>query len=130
MLKLFVLSFWKPFLWVILVSLGSAMSGKSVSKIKFFHIPYFDKIVHFGMYFLLTFLLLQSFLKWTQEKNQLSHKFYILSLFISIFYGGILEILQGIFFVHRSCDVSDLLANSLGAFAATLAFDFRKKICK
>jgi hypothetical protein len=65
-------------------------------------IPHFDKIIHFGLYFMFSFLLYKSFVELR------------LIIALSISYGAIIEFLQDVLTTSRSFDWLDILANSFG----------------
>lgn len=77
----------------------------------FSFIPYFDKIVHAGMFAGFSFLL---FLLIIDKKNILRSIF--ITLFISISFGFVTELLQLVLsnITHRSFELMDFLADSLG----------------
>ena len=88
-----------------------------------FDFPHFDKIAHFILYSLLSFLLLY-------ELNRMKISIYIfvlLPIIICLFYGGIIEIIQ-IFIEGRGGDIFDLLADLLGAIVAFPIFFISKKL--
>ena len=114
-------SFWKPILWSGIVLVLSVITGERVNEISLLHIPYMDKVCHFGMYFILTFLIMFDFKRYKNEKyNWLQVVLY--SLAVAIAYGGAMELLQSVPRLHRSCDFYDFLANSTGALAAVFSF--------
>ncbi|MBK7850755.1 MAG: VanZ family protein [Bacteroidetes bacterium] len=43
-------------------------------------------------------------------------------LLLTIFYGILIEILQATVFIHRSGDIRDAIANSIGAFVGLWVF--------
>ncbi|HEY4788504.1 MAG TPA: VanZ family protein [Bacteroidales bacterium] len=118
-----VKSFWKVILWAVVVLLLSTMSGEKVNEIPLMQIPNMDKVAHFGMYFVFTFLLL---FDWARYKSKaLSWKQIIIySLILVIAYGGMMELLQEIHTLHRSTDIKDFMANSAGAFTAALCYKY------
>lgn len=78
-------------------------------------LPGNDKTIHFLFYFVLTLLWYVALKR--KYKNRLL-KFLIVG--VSIIYGIIIEILQGVLTQNRQADVYDALANSAGAFLALL----------
>lgn len=114
-------SFWRPILWSFVVLSLSAISGNIVDEVPIMHIHNIDKVGHFGMYFILTYLLLFDFRRY---KNQALEKWQVvlLSLFVAIIYGGSMEILQLLPNLHRSTDIRDFIANSSGAIMAVVLF--------
>jgi len=91
-----------------------SFSGIKTMSIK---INNFDKIVHFGFYFLLTLSWL--FATRNSFKNFISKSVLIL---IMISYGIIIEAFQGALTTHRQADIYDVLANSIGVLLATSMF--------
>ena len=82
------------------------------------NIPHLDKVVHFGMHFVMASLLIGSLkinarLKWSTIVG--------IAIGFSILYGGAIEILQSNFF-NRSGDPWDELANTAGAAAGCLLY--------
>jgi VanZ family protein len=78
-------------------------------------IPNFDKIVHFGMYFGLTSVLIFENRKTVKSDGNL----FFLSL-IPFFYGIILEIMQSVFTSTRTGSIFDVLADSAGIVVSIL----------
>ena len=86
-------------------------SGDKVDRVPFLDIPHIDKVIHMGMYFILSF----SFLFEINNNSfyqTLRLKLLIVVLVLSISYGFTLEILQSFLFTERSGDFYDFLANS------------------
>jgi len=81
-----------------------------------------DKIVHFALYFVLSFLVV-NFLFVREIKMT---KAFIFSLIISIAYGLMIEVLQEYFTQTRHFEWFDVLANSLGALGGCISFCFLK----
>lgn len=80
-----------------------------------------DKIIHFGIYFVLSFLWMQAFIKQSSiAVLRFQAGFY--TLLIGFIYSGVTEMLQGLLFVQRSADVLDYLANASGSLAGFFFF--------
>ncbi|MFK8009026.1 MAG: VanZ family protein [Saprospiraceae bacterium] len=83
-----------------------------------------DKIGHFGIYGIFTFLLLVGFIfptsKWKEKGVQIA-------LSISIFYGIGMEVIQYAFFPGRYFEYLDIIANIIGSFTGLLFFNFLMK---
>jgi len=59
------------------------------------------------------------------------YKAYLISFIFSVFFGITIEILQGVLTTTRTPDVTDVLANTIGATAGVFsAIGFRKLIDK
>ncbi|MDR1755835.1 MAG: VanZ family protein [Culturomica sp.] len=92
-------------------------------------IPYADKWVHFGLFFVLAFFLYAG-VAWG---GTVRWKIWVIVLFLSFLYGGIIEWLQANFF-HRSGDIWDLAADLAGAVVGCLFYlayhKGREQFCK
>ncbi len=98
--------------WMVFVTFSSLYSfeGSGLSK---FNIPYGDKVVHFTFYFVAAVLGTLFFIETKDKKSTLIKYLKILALAL-IFFGIIIEVIQGVMTVNRSGDVFDALANSIG----------------
>jgi glycopeptide antibiotics resistance protein len=107
--------FWKPILWLAIICYALFIPADDLPLEPFFRIPHFDKMVHFGLFFVFCILLLRPF-----KKLQL--KYYILAPLISILLSAVLEISQHVISNSRSSDIKDFIANSMGAIAAIIFY--------
>jgi VanZ family protein len=122
-----ILSFYyRSIILFLLILFASTIPAEDVKKVSWITIPNFDKIVHFGMYFCLSFVLVYEISKVNLKSS--IHKIYLVSALISLTYGGILEIIQGTLTSTRSADIFDFLFNVIGAVFAVLAWIIIKKI--
>lgn len=93
--------------------------------------PSIDKIVHFCFHFGFTISWILFFKKELKGKDSDDYKAYLISFIFSVFFGITIEILQNALTATRSADVTDILANALGAFVAVFsAIGFKKQIDK
>ena len=79
-------------------------------------IPYMDKVVHFGMYFIL--LVLVSWESRQVESKSLVFKGLMLALLLSI----CTEAGQRFFFAGRSFEILDIVANIIGSISGIYFF--------
>ena len=89
-----------------------------------FQIPYMDKIVHFGMYFIASLLMaypLERYCRWNLREIG------VLAVTFACLFGGMIEIVQARFFA-RSGDWYDLLADVVGGAAGCLAYPVVKRL--
>lgn len=85
----------------------------------------YDKIAHFGMFFVLSSAIYYDYYRLHLGKPN-KFKWIIYGLIVPVVYGGLIEIVQDNFF-GRSGEVMDFVADALGSLAATaLAFIFLK----
>lgn len=105
--------------WVFFITTLSLVSLKGLPKIS---PENGDKYVHFIFYFILTLLLVFNLI----YKMSLKHATMI-SFFIAVFYGIIIEILQGVLTLNRRPELLDALFNSVGSFGAIMVVILNKK---
>lgn len=80
-----------------------------------------DKLVHMGMFAMFVVMLMAGFRKQDRFRTLRLHS-RKWSLLISIVYGGVLEFVQGTFFLERTTDVYDFVANTIGSFLGLFLF--------
>ena len=85
-----------------------------------FGIANFDKLVHFGMFFMLTVLFCLPFLKSSANISSITSTFNRVVLGV-ILYGIIMEFVQKYFTLGRSFDLIDILFDGLGTVAGLVA---------
>jgi VanZ family protein len=117
----FIKSFWKTITWAIIVLILSTITGETVRELGEVNIPHFDKFVHFGMYFTFTFLMINDLIR-SYGSAYSVRQIMFFCVFIAMAYGGSMELLQSIPKLHRSKDFYDFLANSIGAFTASIFY--------
>ena len=100
--------------WTVFITVASLVSFNSVPKVA---IPGNDKLVHFLFY--LVFVVLWSF---ANVKSYLKLKYDLLIVVFAIFYGIIIEVLQGLLTTTREPDLYDVFANSLGEIIGYFGF--------
>jgi len=107
----FVLKYWKSFALTIIIIILCALPGDEIDEAKFINIPYLDKIVHLGMYFSLSIILMLESIKTSVKRI----KTIIILVFIYCFTLGVsIEILQKYIFINRGADIIDVIFNVTG----------------
>lgn len=109
------LLFWKPILWLVVITTLCLMPPQDLPVQEFYTIPHFDKVVHFGMYFVLAILLVFPF---QSVRLPVGWSLLLATLLI----GGAIEILQFLVTSERSASWGDLAADMAGAMAGWPAF--------
>lgn len=86
-----------------------------------FEAPFFDfdKVVHIIMMLCLYLVLAFDYTR-RERHHRLSLSALIVLLIITILIGGFIELAQGTSLIHRSCDMGDFVADSLGAIIGCL----------
>ncbi|MBC5619980.1 MULTISPECIES: VanZ family protein [Butyricimonas] len=112
---------WCNLLWAGVIFFLCAIPSSSIPDPKL-NIPHLDKVVHFGMFFIMSVFLCDAL------RHKLSSRAcYLIAIGFSFAYGGLIEILQYKYF-HRGGDWWDLLADVLGGIAGCLLYPTAKKI--
>jgi VanZ family protein len=113
-------------LWAIIIMILLGLPGSDLPDTSFINIPYFDKIVHAGLFGILVFLLARGFC--LQNQFEYLRKYFVmLSLMMSICYGGLTEILQSTIFVERATDIFDFFADAVGSGIGIFFFLYYRK---
>jgi len=93
----------------------SLTSSDTFDKVKFINISFLDKIVHFGMYFVLMSVILFGNRKTLKNTAHL----FLISL-IPFVYGILMEILQFTLTISRTGSIYDIIFNSAGILCSLL----------
>jgi VanZ family protein len=107
--------FLKPLIWLAIICYGLFIPASGLPKKPFLSIPHFDKLVHFGLFFVFCLLLFVPF-----KKLKLNHFFYAPA--VSLFLAAVLEGIQHMVSSSRYSNFYDFVANSAGIAAATIFF--------
>ncbi|MGV8962637.1 MAG: VanZ family protein [Candidatus Saccharimonadaceae bacterium] len=78
----------------------------------------YDKIAHFGMFFIFSAVIYYDYYRMHGGKPNL-YKWVLFGLIVPVIYGGIIEIAQQQFF-SRSGDLQDFIADIFGSLSATV----------
>lgn len=87
-------------------------------------IPFFDKIVHFLMFYILGIFVCSELIFQTEYSYKTIS---LITILLVGLYGGIIELLQNYIFVYRSGDFYDLLADVLGGILGVIMYPLLKK---
>lgn len=116
-------------LWAIIILILCGAPSSEFPSVGFLNIPHLDKIVHFGLYLVFTLLILSE----TNTKRMfggLERKTIIISLFIAIAYGLLIELMQLLVFESRGAEFWDFMANAIGAIIAVLLYKLVNRLSK
>jgi VanZ family protein len=97
----------------------SLATPKSIISTGIFDIPHFDKLAHFGLYFLLMATMI------LEHRRSLTdtRKLLMMSL-IPLFFGVAIEFIQSFFTRDRTGEILDAIADAAGIAAAVLLWIF------
>lgn len=112
-------------IWAIVIFILCSMHPPTTTKTVHFF-DGFDKIVHLGLFFVLTVLMFNG------RTNQINSYQYTLTTllkiaFYAILYGIIIELMQWQLFTYRGADWWDFFADSTGVAMAIFAYLFTHK---
>jgi Predicted integral membrane protein len=107
-------------IWAAIILILCGMPPQDVDKMKFIDIPYQDKIVHFGLYFILAVLIMAVLTLNTHLKQ--SKWAYVITILSCLFYGWLIEVMQRNFFPGRSYELMDIVADTAGAVVGVLLY--------
>ncbi len=116
--------FLRNIIWAIIIFILCALPSNRFPSSSFINIPHFDKVVHFGIFFIwgiFIFSELNYRFSWSRRKIAV-----ITSTLVAV-YGGVIELLQHYCLVSRSGDYFDFLADILGGIVAVGLFAWLKK---
>jgi VanZ family protein len=97
----------------------SLANAKTFEEIGFFDVPYLDKFVHFGLYFMFMSVII------LEHRNSfLSTRQIIIVALIPVFFGALMELFQTGFTTTRKADVLDIMFNTAGTATAVCIWLF------
>ena len=106
-------------LWALMILILCGIPGKDVPEVS---IVNFDKFVHASLFFVLLLLTVRGFSLQT-DVAILHNSPKITAFILCVIYGGTIELMQGAFFIDRTADINDFVANSFGCLVGTLLYD-------
>jgi len=112
-------------LWAIFIAFATLTPGESMPEVDFWDFANADKLAHFGVFAILSFLMVKGFSKQALFLRLKSNAM-ILTLLTTVLYGGLIEYAQS-FIPGRSIEFNDMLANGLGSMLGVITYFFLKK---
>lgn len=109
-------------LWAAIIFFLCAIPSDSIPDPKI-NIPHLDKVVHFGMFFIMSIFICSEL---RYQTNLPIRGCYAIAIGFSFVYGGLIEILQYNYF-NRGGDWWDLFADILGGIAGCVLYPVAKK---
>ncbi len=117
-----LIPYWKTFLWTAVILYLCLLPAKDVKKIDILKFDNADKLVHFSMYFILSFLMLYDSLSVRQVSLSKVISLFYLPFTITLVLGGSIELIQYFFIDSRDGSIFDMLANLCGMILGTFTF--------
>lgn len=120
----FLRTYWSPLLVALAILYGSLIR---TPHIRMDVVGNMDKLCHMAAYFLLGLTLTRALLRDGVPFLQRA----LWAVVLPLFYGGVIELLQGWLFAPRTADFMDFLANAAGSLLAYVIVDTagRAKCC-
>jgi VanZ family protein len=112
-------SFLPGLIWLVISAVLLVLPNNDLPHSRYFDIPFFDKYVHFTMFFMLTALFSFPFISLDTEKSVIKTWFTRIALFV-IVYGILMEFVQKTMTIDRSFDLMDMVFDTLGSVAGLL----------
>ncbi len=116
--------------WAIIILIITGLPGNYIPQVSsFWEWLSYDKIVHVGVFAILSFLILHGMLQQYLSGNH-RYLFVVGAVGFSLAYGLLTEVLQAHVFIGRDGNAYDFYADSIGAFCGWFIFSYayRKKI--
>lgn len=110
-------------LWTLIIFVLCSTPGQYIPTTNWLELLSFDRFVHATIFFTLVCL----WLMYWFHSNKLSTKTIAFTVFFSIAYGGLLEIMQATIFSQRSGDWLDFIANTFGCLMGLWLFSINKR---
>jgi len=99
-------------LWFIVSFILLTLPGNDLPKITWMNTLQVDKLVHITMFFLLSYF----FMYPLKDNKKALIQMFIVSV-AGLAYGIAMEFVQKYYIPNRTCDVDDMIADGIGAFA-------------
>jgi VanZ family protein len=109
-------------LWALVILILCLLPGRSLPEWNWVAIFDLDKLVHGFMFFVLAVLLAHAF-----KRAGSPVRFLLWAVVISAGYGLFTELMQGMPSLGRRTDINDMIANTIGALAASGFANWRMK---
>lgn len=110
-------------IWAFVIFILCVLPGEDIPNPSW-NVPYLDKFVHFGMFFLLTWLIALS-TAWHPFMTM--KRTYGITILVALLYGGLIEIMQHYIF-NREGDLKDLWADVIGAVVGCFCYFWVRRI--
>ena len=109
-------------IWTLVVTILTLLPGKDLPQINLIN---FDKFAHIGVFGLLNLL----YLRWLTLGIEKGFSAILITVCV-ILYSGLIELLQGTFYVDRFADWADFAANTCGCILALLILPYLPKFSR
>jgi len=122
----FLKKYWLSIIWSIIIIIFCSLPNSNIPRNRIISIPHFDKIIHFGIYFILSLLILYE----TKIKIGKKKTVFIFTSIFSFVLGLLIEIEQHYLINSRTGDLYDLIADVLGTITGIIFFVLLTRLFK
>jgi VanZ family protein len=123
-MRMIIRFYWPAILWILLVLFLCTIPGDDLPSDPLFEKIHLDKLVHIGLFGCTVLLLCIGYYRSKGHISKLTLTFIGLA---GAFYGLAIEYIQKYWAVHRSFDMSDVAADTLGVVMGIVAFNLVRK---
>jgi len=109
-------------IWLVTSLILLTLPGSAFPKENWLNFIWADKLIHIGMFALLTLLWCYAFFKSNPSNNLL--KIFLITGFVFIIYGAAMEFVQKYWIPNRSFELEDIIADTIGVILGFL-FSYR-----
>lgn len=109
--------FIKPLIWLAFICVGLFLPSRDLPMKPFLFIPYFDKMVHLGLFFVFAILLYRPY-------KLLNLRYLLWAPLTALFFGALLESVQRTVSSTRDTDIHDFIANTAGIIISILVYHY------
>lgn len=110
--------------WMLLILVLISIPSYSVPEVSWLSLVGVDKLVHAFIFGVLSILMMLSL---SGSKNVKVTSFAIITISVCLLYSTLTEILQASLFKHRTADILDHVANSVGTISGVYFINFIRK---
>lgn len=119
--------YWKSIFVALCIMILSFAGANNFSEIPTFQLTYPDKIVHFLMYAVLALVLIIDYRRSTKT-NRYNLGFVLCCFALPVIFGGVIEIVQSVYFPPRTGDWFDWVADIAGVLVIWVGWFGRARI--
>jgi VanZ family protein len=112
-------TYWRSILWFFIISILLFIPGSKLPKQEIFQIPGLDKIIHFGLFLILEWLLLFD----SAIKKANDNLIDVLKISLTaVVFAVLTELIQRYLISERIGDINDLCMDLIGLFVGVLSY--------
>ncbi len=103
-------------IWPVVIGYLCLMPSADIPKVNIV-IPHFDKVVHFGLFFILGYV-------WSKPSGFWKFRLSLWLIVVGFIYGGLIEVVQYSLIEGRSGDWVDWMADNIGLLSGSFVYSY------